>query len=208
MAVDPVVYVVDDDEAVRASLESLLESAGYAVRTFASADEFLMRDDAIDAPSCLVLDVRLKGRSGLEFQRELKSAGVPQPIIFITGHGDIPMSVSAMKAGAIEFLTKPFRDQDLLDAVCAGIERSMRQRAVERELDGLLNLYNTLSPREREVMTLLASGLMNKQIADRLGLSHITVKMHRAQVMQKMQAKNLTDLVRASDRLKALTSTN
>ncbi|AHB47370.1 chemotaxis protein CheY [Hyphomicrobium nitrativorans NL23] len=208
MAADPIVYVVDDDKAVRASLESLLESAGYMVRAFASADEFLMRDEAIDAPSCLILDVRLKGKSGLEFQRELMRAGVTQPIIFITGHGDIPMSVAAMKAGAIEFLTKPFRDQDLLDAVCAGIERSVRQREAERENDQLLGLFNTLSPREREVMWLLASGLMNKQIANRLGLSHITIKMHRSQIMQKMQAENLTDLVRASDRIKDVTSNN
>ena len=204
MVADPVVYIVDDDKAVRASLESLLESAGYVVRSFASADDFLMRHDAIDAPSCLVLDVRLKGRSGLEFQRELVRAGVTHPIIFITGHGDIPMSVAAMKAGALEFLTKPFRDQDLLDAVCSGIERSIRQREEERELDQLLGRFNKLSQREKEVMWLLASGLMNKQIADQLGLSHITVKMHRSQIMQKMQAGNLTDLVRASDRLKPI----
>jgi FixJ family two-component response regulator len=208
MDADPVVFVVDDDKAVRASLECLLESAGYLVRSFASADDFLMRDDTIDAPSCLVLDVRLKGKSGLEFQRELMRAGVTHPIIFITGHGDIPMSVAAMKAGAVEFLTKPFRDQDLLDAVCAGIERSIRQREEERERGQLLGRFNKLSPREKEVMWLLASGLMNKQIADQLGLSHITVKMHRSQIMQKMQADNLTDLVRASDRLKTIAPNN
>lgn len=207
MRVDPVVYVIDDDQAIRTSLESLLESAGYTVRSFASTDEFLAREDVIDAPSCLVLDVRLKGKSGLEFQRDLIRMGMTQPIVFITGHGDIPMSVAAMKAGAIEFLTKPFRDQDLLDAVCAGIQRSLRQREDERQQDLLLARFNTLSPREREVMALLASGLMNKQVADQLGLSHVTVKMHRAQIMQKMRAENLADLVRASDRLKSVPPT-
>jgi len=207
MSSNSIVYVVDDDVAVRASLENLLESAGYAVRTFASAEDFLAREP-IDAPSCLVLDVRLKGRSGLEFQRELMRKGETQPVIFITGHGDVPMSVAAMKAGAIEFLTKPLRDQDLLDAVYAGIERNARQREEARELGEVLRLYNTLSPREREVMVLLASGLMNKQVASRLGLSQVTVKMHRAQIMQKLHAENIADLIRISDRLRTAQPVN
>lgn len=203
MSITPVVYVVDDDLAVRVSLENLLDSAGYDVRSFASADDYLAREQ-IDAPSCLVLDVRLKGRSGLEVQRELVRNGEIQPVIFITGHGDVPMSVAAMKAGAIEFLTKPFRDQDLLDAVYAAIERHTRQRDEARNFEQVLRRYNTLSPREREVMDLLASGLMNKQAADRLGLSQVTVKMHRAQILQKLDVNTLADLVRVADRVKSI----
>ena len=197
-----VVYVVDDDRAVRLSLENLLESAGYTVRSFASADDYVARE-RIDAPSCLILDVRLKGRSGLEFQRELVRSGETQPVIFITGHGDVPMSVAAMKAGAIEFLTKPFRDQDLLDAVYTAIERDARQRDEARAFEQILSRYTTLSPREREVMDLLATGLMNKQIAERLELSQVTVKMHRAQILQKLEVNTLADLVRIADRVKS-----
>ena len=199
----PVIYVVDDDLAVRLSLENLLESAGYTVQSFASADDYLARE-SIDAPSCLVLDVRLKGRSGLELQRELVRLGETQPVIFITGHGDVPMSVAAMKAGAIEFLTKPFRDQDLLDAVYTAIERHIRQRDEARDFELVLRRYNTLSPREREVMGLLASGLMNKQVATRLGLAPVTVKLHRAQLFQKLGVTTLADLVRIADRVKGV----
>jgi len=207
MSDDPIVYVLDDDCAVRASLETLLESAGYAVQTFSSSDDYLARERA-DAPSCLVLDVRLKGKSGLEVHRELVRDGDTQPIIFITGHGDIQMSVAAMKAGAVEFLTKPFRDQDLLDAVCSAVARDARQRQEARLLEAIVRRYNTLSPREREVMELLASGLISKQVADRLGLSQVTVKMHRAQIMQKLDAENLVDLVRIWERLKSRPSIN
>lgn len=207
MSSDPIVYVLDDDGAVRASLESLLESAGYTVQTFSSADDYLARD-RVDAPSCLILDVRLKGKSGLEIHRELVRDGDMQPIIFITGHGDIPMSVAAMKAGAVEFLTKPFRDQDLLDAVCSAISKDTRQREAARQLDSVLQRYNTLSPREREVMELLASGLLSKQVAERLGLSQVTVKMHRAQIMQKLEAETLADLIRMSERLKTIPTIN
>ncbi|SDP37756.1 two component transcriptional regulator, LuxR family [Filomicrobium insigne] len=207
MSRDPIVYVLDDDGAVRTSLESLLESAGYTVQTFSSADDYLARD-RVDAPSCLILDVRLKGKSGLEIHRELVRDGDMQPIIFITGHGDIPMSVAAMKAGAVEFLTKPFRDQDLLDAVCSAISQDERQKEAARQIESILRRYNTLSPREREVMDLLASGLLSKQIAERLGLSQVTVKMHRAQIMQKLEAETLADLIRMSERLKTIPTIN
>lgn len=207
MSHDPIVYVLDDDHAVRASLETLLESAGYAVQTFSSADDYMARE-RIDAPSCLVLDVRLKGKSGLEIHRELVRDGDTQPIIFITGHGDIQMSVAAMKAGAVEFLTKPFRDQDLLDAVCSALSRDTRQREEARLLAAVVRRYNTLSPREREVMELLASGLISKQVAERLGLSQVTVKMHRAQIMQKLEAETLADLIRIWERLKPPPSIN
>lgn len=207
MSNDPIVYVLDDDRAVRASLETLIESAGYAVQTFSSEDEYLARE-RVDAPSCLVLDVRLKGKSGLEIHRELVREGDTQPIIFITGHGDIQMSVAAMKAGAVEFLTKPFRDQDLLDAVCSAISRDERQREEARLLATVVRRYNTLSPREREVLQLLASGLISKQVAEQLGLSQVTVKMHRAQIMQKLEAGNLANLIRIWERLKDLPSIN
>ena len=200
MTDDSIVYVVDDDPAVRASLRSLFASVGYAVQPFASADEFTAAPRT-DAPACLVLDVRLKGRSGLEFQRDLARRDDNLPIVFISGHGDVPMSVAAMKAGAVEFLLKPFRDQDLLDAVNEGIERSRRQRDAAQAACAMRERYQTLSARERQVMELITSGLMNKQVAEQLALSEVTVNVHRAQIMQKMQARTLADLVRIADRL-------
>lgn len=197
---DSIVYVIDDDPAIRASLQSLFASVGYAVQAFASADEFTAAP-RLEVPACLVLDVRLKGRSGLEFQRDLARHDDDLPIIFISGHGDVPMSVAAMKAGAVEFLLKPFRDQDLLDAVNEGIERSRRQRDAAQAVCAMRERYQTLSARERQVMELIASGLMNKQVAEQLALSEVTVKVHRAQIMQKMQARTLADLVRIADRL-------
>ncbi len=199
---DPVVFVVDDDASMRASLESLLRSVGHGVVTLASTQAFL-ETDRPDAPACLVLDIRLPGASGLELQRALADAGTALPIIFITGHGDIAMSVAAMKAGALEFLTKPFRDQDLLDAVHRGIEQDRQRRRRERHLDDLRQRYASLTPREQEVMRLAASGLLNKQIAAGLALSEATVKVHRAHAMQKMQAASLPDLVRITDALGA-----
>jgi FixJ family two-component response regulator len=196
----PFVYVIDDDAAMRASIESLFRSVGHQVRTFASAQAF-MEAQPRSCPGCLVLDVRLPGSSGLEFQRELARAGIALPIVFISGHGDVPMSVAAMKGGAIEFLTKPFRDQDLLDAVHKGLALDEDQRQRARSLAELRRRFNTLTPREREVLPLVASGLMNKQIAAALKLSEVTVKVHRAQVMQKLEANSLADLVRISDRL-------
>lgn len=196
----PVVHVIDDDRAVRTSLENLFASLGYAVGSFASCEDFLAapRDDA---PSCLVLDVRLKGMSGLEFQRELRRRGDHLPIVFITGHGDVPMSVAAMKAGAVEFLLKPFREQELLDAVHAALEHDRRRREDAARVAGLMLRYELLSPREKQILPLVASGLMNKQVADRLKLSDVTVKVHRAQIMQKLEARNLADLVRLTDRI-------
>lgn len=200
---DSVVYVVDDDHSMRASLESLLSSEGYTVRTFEAAQAFLEAPRP-DLPACLVLDVRLRGASGLEFQRELGRAGIPTPIVFITGHGDVPMSVAAMKAGAVEFLMKPFRDQDLLDAVHNGIEQDRRRRAQDEQIAELRDRYQSMTPREREIMPLVTSGLMNKQIAIDLRLSEVTVKVHRAQIMAKMRAKTLPDLVRIVDRLESV----
>ncbi|WP_306888965.1 response regulator transcription factor [Ancylobacter amanitiformis] len=195
-----VVYVVDDDRSILASLESLLASEGYEVLTFDSAQAFL--DAPVrTTPGCLVLDVRLRGTSGLEFQRELRRRGNPTPVVFITGHGDVPMSVAAMKAGAIEFLLKPFRDQDLLDAVRNGIELDRSRRMAESQMFELRERYAAMTPREREIMPLVASGLMNKQIASSLQLSEVTVKVHRSQIMQKLKARTLADLVRISDRL-------
>jgi FixJ family two-component response regulator len=197
-----VVFIIDDDPSIREALLSLFRSVGYVSHAFASTQEFLLGDRP-EAPGCLVLDVRLQGRSGLEFQRELAESGVRFPVIFITGFGDIPMSVTAMKAGAIEFLAKPFRDQDLLDAVYRGIELDRRQRAEAAVVAQLQARFNSLTAREREVMALVAEGKLNKQIADQLQLSEVTVKVHRAQVMSKMQAKSLPELVRFTDRLTA-----
>lgn len=199
-----IVYVIDDDFYVRESIEDLLRSVGHEVRSYGSVEAFL-DDHRIDLPTCLVLDVRLPDTSGLEFQRLQESIGIRFPIVFITGHGDIPMSVAAMKAGAIEFLTKPFRDQDLLDAVHAGIALDRRRRADEEALTELRARYTSLTPREQETMALVVTGMLNKQIAAELGLSEMTVKVHRAQVMRKMNAPSLADLVRIADSLNAAT---
>jgi FixJ family two-component response regulator len=194
------VIVIDDDTAIRESIGALLRSVGLHAKLFASVDEFLKARRA-DGPACLVLDVRLPGRSGLDFQRELAAANIHLPIIFITGYGDIPMSVTAMKGGAIEFLTKPFRDQDLLDAIQLGIARDRARLEDEQALAGLRARFETLTPRERDVMVLVAAGRLNKQIAYEIGVSEITVKVHRGQVMRKMQAASLPDLARMADRL-------
>ncbi len=196
----PVVFVIDDDPAIRDSLKGLLRSVGLEVEAFGSAQEFL-RSKRPDAPACLVLDVRLPGPSGLDFQRDLVKANIRLPIIFITGHGDIPMSVRAMKAGAVEFLTKPFRDQDLLDAVQLAIERDRARRQDAGIVAGLQERFDALTSREREVMVLVVTGRLNKQIAAELGVSEVTVKVHRGQVMRKMQAKSLAELVRMADTL-------
>ena len=195
-----VVFVVDDDPSMRRALESLLRSVGHDVRLFSSAQEF-MQAERPDAPGCLVLDVRLPGMSGLTFQQELTRAGVALPVIFITGHGDVPMTVRAMKAGAVEFLTKPFDDQVLLDAIHAAIERDRGRRRDAASLAALKARYHALTERERQVMKLVVAGRVNKQIAAELGLSLVTVKVHRGQVMRKMLAKSVAELVRMADRL-------
>lgn len=200
---DPIVFVVDDDAAVRAAIKDLLESVGMRVESFVSGAQFLERTP-VDAPSCLILDVRLPGMSGLEFQRHLNASAFEIPIIFITGHGDIPITVQAMKAGAVDFLTKPFRDQELIDAIHKAIDRDRRRREQNAEIASLRQRYAELTPREKEVMALVTQGLLNKQIAAELGTSETTVKIHRGQVMRKMGADSLADLVRMADRISNL----
>jgi FixJ family two-component response regulator len=200
---DAIVFVVDDDESVRQSLKNLIGSVGLQVKVFASAQEFL-RSKLMDMPGCLVLDVRLPGLSGLDLQKRMAEAHMDIPIIFITGHGDIPMTVRAMKAGAVEFLTKPFRDQDLLDAIQQALERDRIAREQRGKIEELRSRFDSLTPREREVMGWVA-GLLNKQIAGELGTSETTVKIQRHQVMEKMGAGSLAELVRMADRLKVPT---
>jgi FixJ family two-component response regulator len=196
-----IVHIVDDDESLRRAVDSLCRSIGLLTQTYASAQEFLDAKQE-DLPGCLVLDVRLPGISGLDFQSQLTELGIQLPVILVTGHGDIPMSVRAMKAGAIDFLPKPFRDRDLLDAVAAAIERDRRRRVVDHDATLVRGRFVTLSPREQEVMTLVTAGKMNKQVAGDLGLSEITVKIHRASAMRKMGARTLADLVRMADALR------
>jgi FixJ family two-component response regulator len=195
------VYIIDDDDSIRAAIQGLLKSVGLRSKSFANADEFLGSEHP-NGPGCMILDVRLPGLSGLDVQRTMAEAGIQIPIIFITGHGDIPMTVKAMKSGAVEFLTKPFRDQDLLDAIQQALDRDRINRQQQSETSELESRYRILSAREREVMALVVSGLLNKQIASELGTSEITVKIHRRQVMRKMEAGSLADLVRFAEKIK------
>ena len=197
----PIVFVVDDDPSVRSSLKFLLSTVGLQVESFDSADAFLHKKPP-DAPSCLVLDVRLPGLSGLDFQRELAARNARIPIIFLTGHGDIPMSVRAMKAGAVEFLTKPFRDQDLLDAVRIALERDRARREQDKDVMILQQRFDSLTSREQEVISMVVSGMLNKQIADQLGTAESTVKVQRSRAMEKMHAESLVDLIRMIEKLK------
>ena len=199
----PTVFVVDDDPSIRSGVRSLIGSVGLRVLTFGSARDFL-RSPRPDAPACLVLDVRLPDLSGLDLQRELRESDIQIPIIFITGHGDIPMTVEAMKAGAVEFLTKPFRGQNLLDAVQGAIARDRAARQERSEIAELRKCFDTLSPREREVLDMVVTGLLNKQIAFELGISELTVKTHRAHIMEKMRAGSLAELVHITDRLRSV----
>ena len=202
---DAIVFVVDDDPSIREAIKSLLMLEGLRVETFASAHEFL-RNERPDLPGCVVLDVELPGLSGLDLQRELAAHGIKLPIIFITGYGDIPMSVRAMKAGALEFLTKPFRDQDLLDAIQQALERDRATRRHSKEIAELRQRFDALTSREREVMSLVVGGWLNKQIGFELGISEITVKIHRGRVMNKMGAQSLAELVRMTERLELPTA--
>ena len=203
----PIVFIVDDDPSVRSSLKFLLSTVGLQAEGFDSADAFLHRKPS-DAPSCLVLDVRMPGLSGLDFQRDLTAKNIRIPIIFLTGHGDIPMSVRAMKGGAVEFLTKPFRDQDLLDAVGIALERDRARREREKELMILRERYDSLTVREKEVISMVASGMLNKQIADRLGTAESTVKVQRSRATEKMRADSLVDLLRMIEKLQGPSQRN
>ena len=198
---EAIVFIIDDDAHMRAAMERLLKSVGLHAETFATPQEFLRRKTS-DNPSCLVLDVRLPGMSGLDVQRKLIDSGIQIPVIFISGHGDIPMTVKAMKSGAVEFLTKPFRDQDLLDAIQQALELENESRQQQHEIQKLKDRYETLTAREREVMGLLVSGMLTKQIASRLGTSEITAQVHRGQVMRKMQANSPAELGRIAEKLK------
>ena len=206
MTDSPIVFVVDDDPSVCSSLKFLIKSVGLEVESFDSA-EALLRRKLPDVPSCLVLDVRLRGLSGLDFQRELAARDCRVPIIFITGHGDIPMSVRAMKAGAVEFLTKPFRDQDLLDAINVALEKDRARREQEKEVADLKERFNSLTPREQKVISMVVSGMLNKQIADQLGTAENTVKVQRSRAMEKMKAQSVPDLVRMIEKLNVRSET-
>jgi FixJ family two-component response regulator len=197
----PTVFIIDDDRGMRQSIQDLVESVGLRAESFATGEEFLKRKRTND-PSCLVLDVRLPQMSGLDFQRQLAETGMQIPIIFVTAHGDVPMSVRALKSGAVEFLTKPFRDQDLLDAIHQALQRDRTAQEQQAEIHDLQGRYHALTRREQEVMTLVVSGMLNKQIASEIGASEATVKIHRGQVMHKMQAGSVVDLVRMADKLK------